>query len=201
MLYCPIMNTISLLVYLFATVCAIMVAYIWVRGIEYAWCILVKHQAPFVASSHNQRKATAAQINQYYKNAKTIIEVGSGYGGLARYIARHTNKKVIGLENMPFCVCVARFFDFFSFGKSRTEFCDAFKYFQTTRKKIDVVVAYLGPTLTPKLLKYCKKIKVLISLNFEIPNITPTRIIDLRRGSVLYGGKKYPHKLFIYEFR
>lgn len=194
------MNVVTLLLLAFFVFSAVMVTCIWIRGIEYAWCVLVKHQAPFVASSLGQRRATAKHINEYYKNPKTVVEVGSGYGGLARYIARHTGAKSIGLENMPFCVFVARIFDFFSFGKSKTLFIDAFDYFENNKEKIDVVVAYLGPTLTPKLLKYRKKIKVLISLNFEIEDIKPTRVIDLRRGSVRYGGKKYPHKLFVYEF-
>lgn len=201
MLYCPIMNTTSLLVYLFAAICIVTVIYFWLLGTEYCWCAFIKKQAPFVASSHNQRHAVANLINTKYKDANTIIEIGSGQGGFARYISRHTNKKVIGLENMPFCVCVARFFNLFTFGKTKTVFCDAFSWLEKHPNKIDIAIAYLGPKLTKKLLKHRKKIKVLISLNFEIPNIKPTQIINLKSGQVKFGGKKYPHKLFVYEFR
>ena len=48
--------------------------------------------------------------------------------------------------------------------------------------------------------QYKDKIDVLISLDFEIPNLKPKRIIDLKCGYVIYHKTKYPHKLFIYEF-
>ena len=76
----------------------------------------------------------------------------------------------------------------------------AFKFLDNTNIKFDIAIAYLGPKLTPKLYQYKDKIKVLISLDFEIPDIKPKRIIDLDCGSVIYGGKKYPHKILIYEF-
>jgi hypothetical protein len=147
-----------------------------------------------------QQKAVAKYINDNYPNAQNIVECGSGHGGLARYIARKTNTNVIGLENGPFCVFLSRFFSLFCRANFQTINTDMFEYLDNTKNNFDVAIAYLGPSVTPLLQKYDKKIKVLISLNFEVPNLKPVRIVDLKKGFVLYNYKKYPHKLFIYEF-
>ena len=169
--------------------------------IEYIWCVHIKSQVPFVGASRVQQKAVAKYINDNYPNTRNIVECGSGHGCLARYIARKTNTNVIGLENAPFCVFLSRFFSLFSRAKFQTINTDMFEYLDNTKNKFDIAIAYLNPTFTPLLQKYDKKIKVLISLNFEIPNLKPVRIVDLKRGFVLYNYKKYPHKLFIYEFK
>ena len=67
--------------------------------------------------------------------------------------------------------------------------------------KFDVAIAYLGPTATPMIQKYKDKIKVLISLDFEIKGLKPMRIIDMSKdGYTLYKRIKYPHRLFVYNF-
>ena len=67
--------------------------------------------------------------------------------------------------------------------------------------KFDVAIAYLGPTATPMIQKYKDKIKVLISLDFEIKNLKPKHVIDMGHGYTIYKRIKYPHRLFIYEFK
>ncbi len=172
----------------------------WIWLAEYLWCVLVKHQAPCVTSSGNLKRATVSAIRQFYPNTKRIIEIGSGHGGLARYVARRVDASVVGVENMPFAVMISKIGDWFCLARSKTIWVDAFEYLNKTSEKFDVAIAYLGPKLTPQIKNYSKKIKVLIAMDFEIPKLTPVRVIDLG-GSITYGGKKYPHKLFIYEFK
>jgi len=119
---------------------------------------------------------------------------------LAHFIANNTNANVFAVENMPFSVFISKFLDIFHKGKNKTVWNDLFKYLDESDINFDVCVAYLGPDLTQKLLKYKHKMPVFISLDFEIAGIKPKRIIDLEHGHTLYKGKKYPHKLFIYEF-
>ena len=157
-------------------------------------------QPPCVSSEKCERRAVVEQIKSCYPYANNIIEIGCGYGGLARYVARKTDAHVVGVENMPFCVFVARIGNLFC-KKSKTVWVDAFEYLNKTDIKFDVAIAYLGPKYTPKLKKYRRKISVLISMDFEIGNEKPVRIIDLTQcGYTIYNGQKYPHKLFVYEF-
>lgn len=169
-------------------------------SVEYFYCVFHKNQVPFVGSSRRQRRAVVDCINKYYPDAKNCIEMGSGYGGLARYIARHTKLKVWALENMPYSVLVSRFFDLFCRANSQTIKSDVFEFIDNSKQNFDIAVAYLGPFCANEILRHNKKIKVLISLNFEVQGLEPVRVIDLKCGYVLYGFKKYPHKLFVYEF-
>ena len=175
--------------------------FLGIQFIEYSYCVFIKSQAPFVPSAKKSRKITLNEIKKHYPNAKNIIEVGSGFGAFSRQIARDTKANVIGLENMPWCAFVSKILDIFCFKKAKTVFCDAFEYLENTDKKFDIAIAYLGPKLTPKLLKYKNKIKVLIVLDFPLPDYKPTRTIDGGSGTTKMGGKKYPHKLYIYEFK
>ena len=63
------------------------------------YCACVRHQPPFVASPDLSRKLVVSEIIKNYTNAKNICEIGSGFGGLARAVARNTNANVYALEN------------------------------------------------------------------------------------------------------
>ena len=78
-----------------------MTVYCGVKFIEYSWNVIVSKTPPFVPANSIERAAVAQQINMFYPHAKTVLELGSGYGGLARYIARHTSAHVVGVERMP----------------------------------------------------------------------------------------------------
>lgn len=177
--------------------CAIEI-YALIYMIEYLMAIFVRHQPPYVATNKNSQKKLAQYINTNYPNAKNICEVGSGYGRLARYIGKHTNANVIGLENMPISAFISKVADLFQ-TQSKTIKCDAFEYLKNTDKTFDIAVAYLSPRHMAKLFKMKNKFKVLISLDFEIANQRPTKTIDLGPGYTLLNQKKYPHKMFIYE--
>lgn len=174
--------------------------FLFFKFFEYAYCIIKKKQPPFVPSNNDLRMAVVKQINNHYKDAKLICEVGSGFGALSRYIAKNTNAEVIGLENMPLSAFFSKFLDFLSDSDSKTIWCDAYEYLDKTDKKFDIVVAYMGPEYTNRLKKYNDKIKVIISLDFEMNNMKPNRVIDLGGVATIYNRKKYPHRLYIYEF-
>lgn len=184
--------------------CVLMGLYILykvIQNIERIICVFHFHQIPFVPSASKLRGAVLREICMYYPQAQTIMEIGAGYGGLARQIARRTNATVYAIENMPFSFAVLKMFNFIF----RTRNCiairaDAFKYIRKMRRHIDIGIAYLGPGINDKLRPYAKKFRVLITLDAPIRGLKPTRIVDLSKyGSTRWNGFVWPHKLFIYE--
>ena len=176
-----------------------LVAYIWIKSLEYLWCIFVLHQIPFVASDRLLRRATVQVINQYCPDVKTVCEIGSGYGGLARFVARRCGADVVALENMPFTNFVARMGSFLpGGGRVQNIRADAFKYLGQG-KSFDVGVAYLGPVVNARLVDVMSCFKILIVLDVPIPYVEPTAVIDVGRGFTRYGRLKFPHKLFVYK--
>ena len=146
-------------------------------------------------------KMVANDINKYYPDAKFIVEVGSGMGGVLRYIARHTHVcNIVGLENMPFDVIVSRILGIFVGRRVRTIWCDAYDWLAKTGLHIDIAVAYMGPKHTSALARYKNKIDVVISIDFEIDGMSPVRVVDLGHGYTVFNNKKYPHRLYVYEF-
>ena len=172
------------------------------KSFEYMYAAHILKQPPLLASNNTLRKLTLEQILTHYSNAKNICEVGSGFGGLARMVAHKTDAKVYALENMPFSAFISKTLDIISFTRNnKTILCDAFKYLDKTNKKFDIAIAYLGPELTTKLLNHKNKFDVLISLDFKIPHLKPKYVVSMGYGNTIYKHKKYPHKIFIYEFK
>ncbi len=196
-----IFNIMFFVIYILLAFVVIGYIFLMFKFFEYFYCACVRHQPPFVASPDLSRKLVVSEIIKNYPNAKNICEIGSGFGGLARAVARNTNANVYALENMPFSAFVSKLFDKISFCKNnKTIWCDAFEFLDNTDIKFDVAIAFLGPKLTPCIQKYTDKIKVLISLDFEIGCIKPTRIIEIGHGATIYQNIEYPHRLFVYEF-
>lgn len=178
---------------------ALLELYLLVRMTEYFWCVF-HNQIPFVASSKFLRRAAVDAINKYYPGATSVAEIGAGYGGLARYIARNCDATVVALENMPFTVTVARVFNWVARSRVQIINCDAFEYLKSS-PRFDVGIAYLGPNVNPRLAEYAKKFNMLITLDVPIVGLRPTHTINVGHGFTRYGRKKFPHKLFIYDFR
>ncbi len=173
--------------------------FLGIKLFEYLYCV-IKKQPPFVPSADCLQDAVISQISDCYRNAKIICECGSGFGGLARNISKHTEAKVLALEIMPFSALVSKTLDFLHGSKSKTIWCDAYKYLEHIDNDIDVMITYLSPAYMTRLKKYRHKIKVIISLDFRISGIKPSKIITLGKGYTIYNIKKYPHRLYIYEF-
>ncbi len=188
------------MVYIF-TICVFVfcVYVIWSRA-EYI-ISAVRHNIPFVPSASVLRDAVVREIRHNYKDAKTVCEIGSGYGALARKISKECNVNVVALENMPFTFFIAKCADVLTrAGRVKTLWCDAFEYLDAGHK-FDIGVAYLGPWVNGRLAKYKQNFRVLITLDVPVPGLKPVKIVDVGRGYTRYGRYKYPHKLFIYEFK
>ena len=194
-------NTIYFLMCFLIIIVFFIDVFVVLKFFEYVYCANIKKQPPMVASNKTLRKITAGEINKHYPRAKNVCELGSGFGGMARYIARNTQTNVIGIENMIFSVCVSKLCDLFCTSKSKTIFCDVFEYLEKTDKHFDIAIAYMGPTITPKFLKYKNKFDVFMSLDFEIPQLKPIRVIDMGYGATHMHGKTYPHRLYVYEIK
>ena len=175
--------------------------YVLMYVIEHIRCIYINKQIPFVPSAGVLRAAVANEICKNYPNVKTMCEIGSGYGGLARYVAKSADVTVTALENMPFTFFIARVLSVFSCAKVQNVRCDAFEYLKNYDGIFDVGVAYLGPHVNHKLADILDKFRFLIVLDTPIPQIKPVRIVDVGHGYTRYGRYKYPHKLFVYETR
>jgi SAM-dependent methyltransferase len=192
MLYC-------LFVFLLCVLIGV-VLYIWIKSLEYLWCIFVLHQIPFVASDRILRRATVQVINRFCPNVKTVCEIGSGYGGLARFVARKCGAYVVALENMPFTCFVAKIGALLpGDGRVKNIREDAFKYLKNGGQSFDVGVAYLGPVVNARLVGVMPCFKILIVLDVPIPYVEPVAVIDVGRGFTRYGRLKFPHKLFVYK--
>ena len=187
-------------IYLLLIVAILFDLYLAFKCIEFIYCAFIRRQPPLVSSTTKMRKVVIEQIKQTCPVAKNICEIGSGFGGLARMIAKNTNADVYALENMPFSAWVSKVCDKLFCKNNKTIWCDAFKFLDNTDKQFDVAVAFLGPKLTPQMQKYANKIDVFISLDFEIPNLVPIYVIEIPGGYTEYNHKKYPHRLFVYKF-
>ncbi len=196
------MLPIYIMLYLIVVIVFMFDLYLVIKFIEYVYCGAIRHQPPLVSSPKKLRKQVVCEIALNYPDAKNICELGSGFGGLARMIACKTNANVYALENMPFAVFISKACDFLLQCKNnKTIYCDAFNWLEDTGVHFDIAIAYLGPNVTPKIKKYRKKIDVLISLDFEIPELAPKRVIKLKHGYTKYKKIKYPHRIFVYEFK
>lgn len=157
-------------------------------------------QIPFVKSSYYLRRAVANEINKHFRDATSVVDIGAGYGRLANYIARHCDVSVVALENMPFTITIAQIIKFFTRSPIQIIRCDAFEYLKSS-PRFNIGVAYLGPNVNPRLVQYTKQFDTIITLDVPIEPLKPTRVIEVGHGCTRYGRKKFPHKLFVYDFR
>ena len=192
---------IKVLIYVLVVIVACVTGYYGVKFIEYSWNVIVSKTPPFVPANSTERAAVVQQINMFYPHAKTVLELGSGYGGLARYIARNTSAHVVGVERMPGAALISWVLDKLYRVNSRTVWGNIYQYLENMDGRADIAVAYMGPEVTPRLATYSNKFGVLISVDFEIPDISPVRVIDVGNGYTRYAGKQYPHRLYVYEFK
>lgn len=180
----------------------IFITYKVIQNIERFACVFVRGQIPFVPSERILRKETVREILTHWPHAKTVVEIGAGYGGMARKIARQTGAKVYAIENMPFTFFMLRTLNLLT----RTHGCtairaDAFKYLAQPKQHFDVGIAYLGPGPNKKLKQFSHKFNAIITLDAPIAGLVPTRTVDLSRyGFTRWDRVPYPHMLFIYEF-
>jgi hypothetical protein len=177
---------------------SVLIFYLFLYNLERIVCS-VRHQIPFVPSNKDLRNAVIKEIKTHYPNIKTACDIGSGYGGLARKISGEFNIQVWALENMPFSAFVSKIMDIITHSKSKTVLCDAFEYIKKS-DGFDIAIAYLGPSVNPRLTEIKNKTRVLVTMDVPVKGLNAVRTIDLPNGATMYGRERYPHILFVYEF-
>lgn len=187
---------------LFWGIIAALAVYIAYKLVQIAeWFIgTFMNQIPIVNSDHVIRRAVVREIRTRYPGARTVCEIGSGYGAMARKIARRCHVSVTGIENMPICATISRTIERLTCTQCRTVWDNAFKYL-ATGVHFDIAVAYLGPVVNDRVISMRNAFDVLILIDVPARDVQPTHIVDIGHGYTRYGRDKYPHKLFIYDFR
>jgi len=193
------MLALEIFIYAVTAALAIFVAYMFWDNVERTIC-LIRRQVPLVPSSRALRDAVIKEIKNHYPSMKTVCDIGSGYGGLARRIAHECDMRVVALENMTLPALMSKIADKIVRTNSKTIWKDAFKYISESGG-FDIAVAYLGPGVNKRLVEVGDKVRVLITLDVPVPGLAAVRIIDLPKGCTRYGCEKYPHRLFVYEFK
>ncbi len=158
-----------------------------------------KHQVPLVPSPKILRQAVIAEIHTHYPDMQTACDIGGGYGAMSRQIARECGMRTTSIENMRIVAFFSHVIDRITKSNSATVCADAFEYLNSC-DGVDIAIAYLGPGINDRLAQYSNKFRVLITFDVPVGGLNPTRVIDLHRGCTRYGRKKFPHKLFVYEF-
>ena len=170
----------QVILYILTAVITIFVIYMFIESLELVICH-IRRKIPLVPSTGRLRHAVINEIRTNFPDMRTVCEIGSGYGGLARKISRRCKMDVVGLENMPFAAIVSKIKDCITFSRNHTVWCDAFDYMRN-HDKFDIAVAYMGPGFNEDLYKYTDHFDVLITLVIPAANLTPPRIIPLPRG-------------------
>ena len=147
--------------------------------------------APSIAAGPKSRKAVIEEISKNFPNAKTLIDIGSGWGTMALAISKKIPKlKVSGIEIMfaPFSLAYIM-----SLFKKNVKFVfgDAFKYLKDN--KFDIGIAYLLTSEMRDVEKFLSNFKVLLALDFPMPGIEPTRKIKLHKDFIRQ------HWLYVYK--
>lgn len=153
-------------------------------------------QVPYYPSRLPVWKKVSAVTHQYqaqYGSNIHVMEIGSGLGGFARYIAQtHPAAQVEGIEvaPLPWLVSVASRFWHHSTARFKLG-----NYEQLDFATYDIVFAYLSPAAMPALWKKSQqqmlKGRLLISLEFPVPDIKPTQHMQ---------GDYQSPDLYLYQF-
>jgi len=185
-----------LYIYLILYILVVLIMFWWFTDFVIAW---FRKTAPEVPSDHRLRTAALDQITQYYPNAKTVLDIGCCYGGLSHLVAKRFPKmNVTGVECMPIPYAIAKLSRMIRGPKNcGFVFGDAFKFIKGGDKpgvrKFDIGLAYLLPPVMPKVEEVSNHFKVLLVMDFPLPNQKPTRVIKLHKNFM------GPHTLYVYE--
>jgi hypothetical protein len=146
-----------------------------------------KTQVPFYPSSSSVWKALATLMRQHGKTEQSLrmIDIGSGIGDMSMYIAKTRTQDVVeGIEiaPLPWLISQVRA----KLKRSNARFILG-NYQNLDFANYDVVFAYLSPAAMPQLWeKASKEMRagcLLVSLEFEIPNVAFTQVICTGKSS------------------
>lgn len=141
-----------------------------------------KTQVPFYPSRPVVWRAVDQVIHQQFKRHHqpiNIAEIGSGLGDFSMYLVKRNHLyQVMGIEIAPLPWVISKIRALIM--QSPVKFIMG-NYQHLDFAKQDVIFAYLSPAAMPALWEKASKEmrpgSLLISLEFEIPNVTPTHVI------------------------
>lgn len=167
-------------------------AFIWL--IENIIGTLVKGQAPEIPSGRRLRKVVLDELKNY--SASSIVDLGSGFGGMAKSIAKYfPDAQVYGIEFMPFAIIISKLSKLFCHLKNlKFIHGDVFKIINQSQG-YDIGVVYLLTPQMKNVQKIRKKFKVLLVLDYPLPDIKPTLVREIFQEKIT----SFKHRLYIYE--
>jgi hypothetical protein len=146
-----------------------------------------KTQVPFYPSSSAVWKALATLMRQHTKTEQSLrmIDIGSGIGDMSMYIAKtRTQDEVEGIEIAPLPWLISQIRA--KLKRSNARFILG-NYQNLDFAQYDVVFAYLSPAAMPQLWEKASNEmragSLLVSLEFEIPNVAFTQVISTGKSS------------------
>jgi hypothetical protein len=144
--------------------------------------------------SSGKARAMILRLAHEFKVKGTIVDLGSGWGGLCAALSRSfPDSTVIGYENswVPWLFSAAMR----AFPKRENLRFTCADFFKTPLNAADVVVCYLYPggmmKLKPKFERELKPGAIIISNTFAIPEWKPERIVE--------PGDMYRTKVYVYR--
>jgi len=164
-----------------------------IMNIEMVISSVFNKKIPPVPSGDKMRNAVIGEIVKNYPNVKSIIDIGSGWGGFVRKIAKDIpGAKVTGVEVVHSPYIVSKITQII-FGPKNCEFVrkNAFEYIKD--KKFDMAVCYLSTMNMKEFESYRDRFKIVIAIDFEFSNIKPSRVIKIHKD--IMGD----HSIYIYE--
>ncbi|MDR2269087.1 MAG: hypothetical protein LBD94_02785 [Rickettsiales bacterium] len=185
------------LIYFSLFVEAVVIVVCFSAGLDF-FISALRRNAPEIPSSAKLRAAIVREIAENYPDAKTVLDIGACYGGMARAVAvKFPDKKVFGIEIMPAPYLVSRILKFFRGPKNMgLIFGDGMKFVEKS-DGFDIGITWLLSPMMGRVEKISGKFGVMLVLDFKLPNKTPTRVIKLHatgaRASAPF------HILYVYE--
>ncbi|MDR0741287.1 MAG: hypothetical protein LBF28_00750 [Rickettsiales bacterium] len=182
----------TFLVYLYLAAFIIFDIVILTMGLEQMICFFNK-MAPEVPSSAKLRQAIVEQIKADIPDAKTILDIGSGWGTMLRAVAAaFPAAHVTGAEIMP----SPYIYSSIRCGSAKNVeivFGNVFKHVKKDNRKFDVGIAYLLTPMMKKVQQIRSHFKVLMVLDFPLPDIAPDKKI------MLHQDRLGQHCLYVYK--
>jgi hypothetical protein len=182
------------LAYLFLIVFTLVSVAIFASGLD-VFINTVSGRAPSISTRCKNRDAVVRQIVKEIPNAKTILDIGSGWGAMVKTVARALpNAQVLGIEIMPTPYIYSLFRCLFV-RNARFRMGNVFKFLARRDDNFDVGIAYLLTPEMTKVEKLLSRFKVLLAVDFPLPNVKPYKKVKLHRDFFIQ------HWLYVYRSR
>lgn len=131
----------------------------------------MKNALPIPSPPHH-RKYVSQIVEQELLNREriSIVELGSGWGGMAKHCVKNPNVKFVGIEYNYFLYLFSKFKGVFYKNKPLYIFQDAYK---TDTSSYDIIILFMGQEFNNEIEKNLKKGQIVISSLFTLPNYKP----------------------------